>query len=198
METLSHAALAARVTAAGAGLGRTRLVLVDGPAGSGKTTLAAGLAAALTEATIVHMDDVYRGWETDFAEVHDRLRRQLVEPLAAGCPGRYQRYDWHAGELADWVDVPVPGVLLLEGVGSGARALGDVASLLVWIEVPRAERVRRGVERDGASVLPHWHAWMRHEEAEHHRQDTRARADLVLRGDDPSGLLPVLRTGPRR
>ncbi|MGO1280054.1 MAG: AAA family ATPase, partial [Cellulosimicrobium funkei] len=39
----------------------TRLVVVDGPAGSGKTTLAAQLEAALP-AQVLHMDDLYEGW----------------------------------------------------------------------------------------------------------------------------------------
>ena len=42
-------------------LGDGRLVCVDGPAGSGKTTLAAGIAAR-TGAPVLHMDDLYPGW----------------------------------------------------------------------------------------------------------------------------------------
>ncbi|HET7325749.1 MAG TPA: 4-amino-4-deoxy-L-arabinose transferase [Nocardioidaceae bacterium] len=187
MDILTHADLAARIASARPRLANTRLVLLDGPAGSGKTTLAAGLADELPDSVVVHMDDLYRGWETDFAEVHNRVRGQLVEPLAAGQPARYQRYDWDAGAFGDWVDVPVPGVLILEGVGSGARALDDVSSLLLWIEVSADMRVRRGVERDGEAVLPQWLAWMRHEAAEHARQATRERADIVLRGDGPDG-----------
>lgn len=195
MDVLTHAALATHVRSTVPRLADTRLVLVDGPAGSGKTTLADALAAELADASVVHMDDLYLGWETDFTEVHGRIRRQLVEPLAAGRPARYQRYDWYAGALTDWVDVPVPEVLILEGVGSGARLLDDVSSLLVWIEVPPELRVRRGVERDGVEVLAKWRAWMRHEAAEHERQHTRRRADLRLRGDDPSGRLPVVAPG---
>ena len=70
----------------------------------------------------------------------ERLRAQVIEPLGRGEPGRYQRYDWYAGELADWVDLPVPEVLLLEGVASGARSLDSYLSLLIWVEVPRAQR----------------------------------------------------------
>ena len=56
-------ALADRVRAAVPLLGRTRLVCVDGPAGSGKTTLADRLVTALGPgAAVVHMDDLYAGW----------------------------------------------------------------------------------------------------------------------------------------
>ncbi|MBJ7451459.1 MAG: uridine kinase, partial [Blastococcus sp.] len=57
------AAVAAGIMAAGPRLGGTRLVCVDGPAGSGKTTFAGRLAAALgDDAELVHMDDLYAGW----------------------------------------------------------------------------------------------------------------------------------------
>jgi uridine kinase len=177
--------LASRVARTTPRLGRTRLVCVDGPAGSGKTTLAMALRERLDDAALVHMDDVYRGWGTDFDEVHDRLDAQLVEPLRHGREARYQRYDWVAGRLDAWVAVPPPRVLLLEGVASGSGRLDPVMSLLVWIEVDRDERVRRGVDRDGPAVLPQWLAWMKHEEAEHARQRTRERAGLRLRGDGP-------------
>jgi uridine kinase len=190
------AGLAERVARAPARLGRTRLVCVDGPAGSGKTTLAEMLRAHLADAgtgtEVVHMDDVYRGWDTDFDEVHRRLREQLVEPLGHGRAACYQRYDWHAGAFADWVRVPPPQVLLLEGVASGAATLGGVRSLLVWVEADRDVRVRRGVDRDGVDVLPQWLAWMAHEEAEHARQRTREHADLRLRGDGPTGRWPAV------
>ncbi len=183
--TLSAADIAALATSAPARLGRTRLVCVDGPAGSGKTSLAADLQAHLDDAAVLHMDDVYRGWDTDFDEVHERLREQVVEPLAAGKAASYQRYDWHAGRFDAWVELPPPGVLVLEGVGSGATALEPVRSLLVWVEADRDVRVGRGVARDGADVLPKWLAWMEHEQVEHARQRTRDHADLRLRSDGP-------------
>ena len=168
-------------------LGRTRLVCIDGPAGSGKTSLAGDLQAGLEDAAVLHMDDIYRGWDTEFDEVHERLREQVVEPLAHGRTARYQRYDWHAGRFDAWVDLSPPDVLLLEGVGAGAAGLKPVRSLLVWVEADREERIRRGVARDGVDVLPLWLAWMEHEEVEHARQHTRERADLRLCGDGPDG-----------
>ncbi len=43
-------------------LGAGRLVCVDGPAGSGKTSLADAVARR-TAAQVVHMDDLYGGWD---------------------------------------------------------------------------------------------------------------------------------------
>ena len=190
--SLTVADIATRVTRAPARLGRTRLVCIDGPAGSGKTSLAAALQAQLDDAAVLHMDDVYRGWDTDFAEVQARLRAQVVEPLAHERAARYQRYDWDAGRFDAWVELPPPAVLLLEGVGSGATSLDPVISLLLWVDADRDVRISRGVARDGEDVLPKWLAWMEHEEVEHTRQRTRERADLRLRGDGPDDGYAVL------
>jgi DNA-3-methyladenine glycosylase len=182
-------------------LGPVRLVCVDGPAGSGKTTLAAALAERLGEGcAVVHMDDLYEGW-SGLGGVWDRVEQQVLAPLAGGRPGRYRRYDWVAGTFAEWVDVPVPRVLVLEGCGSAPRAVDDRAVLRLFVEAPREQRLARGLARDGEDMRDHWLAWMVAEDAEHAREDTRARADVVVDGTVPlaRGWLagPVLEVAPR-
>ncbi len=177
--------LVARVCAAAPALGTVRLVCVDGPAGSGKSTLAAALAAGLGEgAAVVHLDDLYEGW-AGLAGVWNRVEAQLLGPLEAGRPARYQRYDWVAGRFADWVDVPVPEVLVLEGCGSAPRAVDGRAVLRVFVEAPADVRLARGLARDGDDMRDHWLAWMAEEEAEFAREDTRARADVAVDGTAP-------------
>ena len=163
-------------------LGPVRAVAVDGPAGSGKTTLAGGIARRCTEAgvraQVVHMDDLYAGWSGLDGDLWPRLAAQVLEPLRRGLPGRFQRYDWHAGRFDGWVDVPVPDVLVLEGCGSGRLAGAPDLSMLVWVEADDATRLARGLERDGADALPHWERWMRDEAAHYAREGTRGRADV--------------------
>src|SRR5690606_19374214 len=96
--------------------------------------LAEHLAASL-DAPVVHMDDLYEGW-SGLGRVWDRVEAQLLTPLAAGRPARYQRYDWVAERFAEWCDVPVPGALVLEGCGSAPAAVDGRASLVVWVEAP--------------------------------------------------------------
>lgn len=171
-------------------LGDARLVCVDGPAGSGKTTLTAALLAA-TEAdagvagsvTVVHLDDLYDGWEG-----LPRLGSQLgtlLGPLAEGRPGTYQRYDWFAGRYAEVVEVAPADLLVVEGVGAGSRAHADLTTVLVWVEAPDDLRLRRGLARDGAEVEPQWRRWMASETAHHAAEGTRGRADLLVDGTVP-------------
>ncbi|MEV7973155.1 AAA family ATPase [Cellulomonas sp. NPDC089187] len=172
--------IAARVRAVGPTLGRTRLVLIDGPAGSGKTTLAAALATEL-HAQVVHMDDLYPGWSGLSAGV-TRLHDEILLPLADGHPAEYRRYDWHTASLAEPHPVPVADVLIVEGCGSGSRRPARWSTLLIWVETTDDERLARGLARDGADARSHWLRWMAEERALYAAQDTAARADVHLDG----------------
>jgi uridine kinase len=191
----SFAALAERVRAAPPRLGGTRLVCVDGPAGSGKTTFAARLATAVGPgAAVLHMDDFYAGWTLDGAAA--RLAAGVLDPLAAGRPGAYHAYDWASARFSPGTTAvpPVP-VLVVEGCGSSPRAADAWTTLRIWLEAPPDLRLARGLERDGVGLEPEWRAWQRLESAEFAREDTRARADLRVDGAAPcaDGLFVPLR-----
>lgn len=174
-----------RVRRARPRLGRTRLVCVDGPAGSGKTTWAADLAAALGPGSaVLHMDDLYAGWTTTGAFA--RLAAGVLRPLAEGRPGAYHRYDWAVARFDPWrTPVPVPEVLVVEGCGSSPRAADPWAVLRVWVEAPRAVRLARGLARDGPGYEPHWRRWQAREPAVFAAEGTRERADLLVDGTRP-------------
>ena len=179
---VSYAHLASRVRAGPPRLGPVRLVAVDGGAGSGKTSFAARLSVALDDAPVLHTDDLLDGWG-DLEGSWPRLEAQVLHPLSAGLAARWQRYDWLAKSFAEWHDLPVPEVLVLEGVGSAWRRTQPYLSLNVWVQAPRAVRVERGIARDGPALLPPFLAWLDDEAAHHEREMTRARADLVVDGD---------------
>jgi uridine kinase len=161
-------------------LGDGRLVCVDGPAGSGKTTLADALRRREPTAVVVHMDDLFEGWD-GLPTVGAQLTT-LLPPLAEGRRGTYRRWDWQVSRWAERVEVaPVP-LLVIEGVGSGSLEAAPFTTVLVWVEAPHDLRMRRGIERDGEAFAPYWKAWAA-AEAEHFAQHrTRERAHLLLGG----------------
>jgi energy-coupling factor transporter ATP-binding protein EcfA2 len=178
---LAIGTLAQQVRDAEPRCGSTRLVCIDGPSGSGKTTLAARLAAALGDPPVLHMDDIYPGWDGLAASV-PLLHDQVVAPLVAGRSAGYRRYDWHREEFAEAHDLGVPALLVVEGAGCGARVIGERASLLLWIEAPRDERFRRGIARDGETYRPHWDRWARQEATHFAAEGTACRADVRVDG----------------
>jgi uridine kinase len=156
-----------------------RLICIDGPAGSGKTTLA-GEVAELSAAAVLHMDDMFEGWE-GLPRITDQLE-SLLRPLARGRAGTYRRWDWAGDAWAETVLVPPAPLLVLEGVGSGSTVVGELITVLAWVEVPFDLRLERGLERGGVGVAENWRQWAVDEQKLFARERTRERADLLLDG----------------
>ena len=175
---------AALVLSRPAGPSGVRVIAVDGPSGSGKTTLAGAVAATLRErgasTTEVHMDDLYPGWD-GLADAVVLVTTQVLEPLSAGAPAAFRRWDWVAHAWAEQVPVEAADVVVLEGVGCGSRPCAPHLAALVWVEADDDERMRRGIERDGEAYRPHWERWAAQERVLFAAEGTRGRADLVLR-----------------
>ena len=157
---------------------------VDGPAGSGKTTLrrAADRCARRPDAGLVHLEDLYAGWTLTGAVA--RLSAGRAPSAGRGAhPAPTPRYDWHAGRFAgEPVAVPVPAVLVVEGCGSSPRRLDPWTTLRVWVEAPAPLRLARGLARDGDDLAAHWRRWQASEAGQFAAEDTRARADLRVDG----------------
>ena len=161
-------------------LGSGRLVCIDGPAGSGKTTLATAVAAA-SGARVLHMDDHYEGW-AGLGDAPARIRDQVLRPLAEGRPGHYHRFDWDTGRWAERHTVRPSELLVVEGVGAGSQELTAHATVLVWVEADRGVRLARGLARDGEALRAEWVRWMAAEAEHFERHRTRERADLRVDG----------------
>ena len=66
------------------------------------------------------------------------MREELLHPLSRGNLAQYQRYDWGLNHLADWIDVPAFGIVLVDGVYSyrpELRGLYDFSIFGVWVLV---------------------------------------------------------------
>lgn len=160
-------------------LGAGRLICIDGLAGSGKTTLARDLAALAPAAVVLGTDEMLEGWR-GLPGLGGSIEA-LLRPLAEGRPGTWRRWDWHADGWAGTETVEPAPLLVLEGVGCAAASYDDLVTLLVWMEADRPVRLSRGLARDGEQLREQWLTWLDDEAALHEREDTRARADLVVR-----------------
>lgn len=159
-----------------------RLLCVDGPAGSGKTTLARAVVDAVPDAHLLHLDLLLDGWQ-GLDAVAGTLVDDVLEPLSRGAEASYRRYDWHAGHFAERVTVPPSPLLVVEGVGAGSRATAPYRAASVWMEAPASVRRVRALERDGDDFAPHWEDWAAQEERLFAAERPRATADLIIRTD---------------
>jgi hypothetical protein len=186
MSVHTYKSLAETVLARPPRLGPVRLVAVDGPAGSGKTTFARRLAGALRVAGArvaeVHTDDLLEGW-TDMVSFWPRLEEWVLGPLRGGRDAAYRVYDWHAGDWApEWRPLPVPDVLVLEGVTSAREAARGDLSLGVFVVADRDLRLTRGIERDGEALRPHWLRWMADEDVHFALDRTSDHVEMLVDG----------------
>jgi cytidylate kinase len=82
--------------------------------------------------------------------------------------------------MGGWHDLGRPAALILEGCGAGALRFAAAVSVLAWVEAPEDVRHARALQRDGEQVRPYLEQWWTLEAEHFRRNDTRARADLVI------------------
>jgi uridine kinase len=149
-ETVAVAETIERIRALRSSQSGTVLVAIDGHGGAGKSSLAGRIWGALDNVTVVCLDAFSRptvsGWDWR------RFMTEVLSPILGGRTGRYQCWDWDHDRPGGWRDVPIGGVVVVEGVGATRRELGHPWHLTIWVAVPADLRLQRGVERDGEEM----------------------------------------------
>lgn len=156
-----------------------RLVGVDGPGGSGKSTIARELSAAFGW-PIIEIDD-FLSW-VSLENWWPRFESEVIAPLLAGRSIRYQVRDWAGDEFGEglgaWKELAWTPILIIEGIGSTRAAVADSLACRVWVEAPASERMARGVARDGESHRDLWERYMADEARFFAADQTADRADV--------------------
>jgi uridine kinase len=129
------------------------LIAIDGVAGSGKTTLALKLAKDLADVSVVHMDDLYDGWNNPLSQkLTARVMSQLLEPASKQLSVIYQIFDWKLNRFTEYKTIPQSKYLILEGVGAAQREFRPYINKIIWIECDPNLGFNRVIARDGEQV----------------------------------------------
>ena len=137
------------------------LVSIDGPCGSGKTTLAAALCPILNAACIP-MDHFFLphgqkskqrlaqpGGNADW----ERLLEEVLIPWDQGSEVAYCPYDCHSDRRLALIQIPRRKVTVLEGSYSLLPPLSAHADIRVFLTVDASEQRRRILARNGEEGL---------------------------------------------
>jgi len=155
-------------------IGDAQLVVIDGRAGSGKTTLADALLAELPQAQVVHMDDLTPGWRG--------LRRASAAAITLLRTGSTTSFDWVTNQPGPQIRLDSSRPLILEGCGALNRYTARLATVSAWLDDDPECRQERALRRDGELFAPHWETWQR-QEMQHLRAERPDRfADIVMDG----------------
>ncbi len=167
------------------------LLAIDGGAASGKTTLAAELAARF-DGAVIHMDDF-------FLQPAQRTPARLAEPggnldrerfLAEVIPHlkerksfTYRRFDCTAMALGALVTVPAKKLYLIEGSYSHHPAFRANWDLAVFLDTDLETRLSRILRRNGKEKYEQFLTrWIPMEDRYFESFSIKEKADLVLHG----------------
>ena len=161
------------------------LIAIDGPAGSGKTSLANQLSNKLNSATTIHMDDLYNGWDDALTPTLTRhLEEWILDPLTQQATVKYQKFDWTSSEYGSPIEVRDIELLILEGVGAAQEIIRQKADLTIWIEVGPQIGLARVLNRDGDQLLPYMLKWQERERAHFLKDQTKENCQIFIDGSN--------------
>jgi uridine kinase len=169
------------------------LVAIDGPGGSGKTTLAAWIVGAAVGRSVVHVDDFYRphperssASREDIGSSFDlaRLREEVLVPLREGRPARFRPFDWDLDRLSEGhVDVEARALIVVDGVYTLHPDLAPFWDLTLFLDVPM-DLCRKRVLARGENTTEEIDRWQAEERRYIQTFRPMERADHVLRAED--------------
>jgi uridine kinase len=159
------------------------VLAIDGPAGSGKSTLAGEVARAFAgtyEVEVIHLDELYNGWDKALSDELFQKLDQLITTQRAGKATDLAIYDWSAGSFSGSREIKAVQLLIIEGVGSSNQLLQKSLTTSIWLDIDQSIGLARVLGRDGKEIHDEMIKWQKMEIEYFARDLTRERADFIL------------------
>jgi uridine kinase len=159
------------------------IIAIDGPAGAGKTTLASTISLALSprmSTTIIHMDELYPGWENALGDELTKTLIWLTSCHKAKKPLLYSSFNWATNEFHEAKTHPSTQLLILEGVASAQLPIEESLATSIWLELDPEIGFRRVIERDGENISLEMKKWLVTQEQHFAADRTKERCEFLL------------------
>jgi len=172
---------------------RPFLIAIDGPCGSGKTTLAASLAKELN-ASLFHMDDFFlqphQRTDARLAEPggnvdYERFKEEVLDHIADADGVTFRPFNCHEWKLADEaIHLPYNSIVIVEGSYSHHPYFSDIYDVKIFLEITKEEQKRRIIARDGEEIWPMFeNKWIPMEETYFEEFAILAKANHIFHSD---------------
>jgi uridine kinase len=164
---------------------QTPIVLIDGKAGSGKSTFAESLQQQLfrdgeSAPRVIHMDNIFEGWD-GLALGSDYMVRFILQPLARRETASWQDWSWVKNQRSSWREFSGGTPLIVEGCGSLTERSKEHADISIWLEASEETRRERWIQRE--RHLEKFDFWAAQELDFYAREKSQSLADLVIKTD---------------
>jgi uridine kinase len=164
---------------------QTPIILIDGRAGSGKSTFAEKLQQQLfrdgeSAPRVIHMDNIFEGWD-GLALGSDYMVRFILQPLARQETASWQDWSWVKNQRSSWREFSGGTPLIVEGCGSLTERSKEHADISIWLEASEETRRERWIQRE--RHLEKFDFWAAQELDFYAREKSQSLADLVIRTD---------------
>jgi uridine kinase len=164
---------------------QTPIVLIDGRAGSGKSTFAESLQQQLfrdgeSAPRVIHMDNIFEGWD-GLALGSEYMVRFILQPLARQETASWQDWSWVKNQRSSWREFSGGTPLIVEGCGSLTERSKEHADISIWLEASEETRRERWIQRE--RHLEKFDFWAAQELDFYAREKTQSLADLVIKTD---------------
>jgi uridine kinase len=164
---------------------QTPIILIDGRAGSGKSTFAESLQQQLfrdgeSAPRVIHMDNIFEGWD-GLALGSDYMVRFILQPLARRETASWQDWSWVKNQRSSWREFSGGTPLIIEGCGSLTERSKEHADISIWLEASEETRRERWIQRE--RHLEKFDFWAAQELDFYAREKSQSLADLVIKTD---------------
>lgn len=163
------------------------IISIDGPAASGKSTLAEDLKNQL-DATLFHMDDYFLPMEmktmkrlsVSGGNVHyERMQDEILEHLQSDSV-KYQKYNCMTNLLEPTIQQQLNKFVIIEGVYSQQKKLKEYYDFCIFTEISKTEQLERLKTRNPNLLDKFVNEWLPLEENYFTKEDIKNNSDYTI------------------